>query len=396
MEPHRETRYSHLRQVNCIIFPVKLQAPGIFMPKKEDDAMKNPPGYGSIVDLGKGRRRPIAVRVPNGKKFNKQGKEIIDYKYLGYFERTKQGKQEAQIMLANYNAGISIEITPSGACPTFGELADIWLARHLDNVRIRKGEVSAQLEQSYRAAIKRCSPIHGKAIDHIRYQDIQDIADQSKSMSASTINNLKTALYGIFDLARKQKYIETNFINDVEFLYRKSSQGIHGAFTREEVNTLWKHSQDYNIRIVLIMIYTGMRIEEIMRIKKADVHMDEKYMTGGVKTAAGKSRTIPLADKIYPYVQELMKSSGDYLLDNNGHRYSRSGFLSFIWAPAMQIIQADHLPHDTRYTCASMMDRAGVNENAKRTILGHVKDGVTNKVYVQKDLQDLLDAINMI
>ena len=65
--------------------------------------MKNPPGYGSIVDLGKGRRRPIAVRVPNGKKFNKQGKEIIDYKYLGYFERTKQGKQEAQIMLANYN-----------------------------------------------------------------------------------------------------------------------------------------------------------------------------------------------------------------------------------------------------------------------------------------------------
>ena len=144
------------------------------------------------------------------------------------------------------------------------------------------------------------------------------------------------------------------------------------------------------------MIYTGMRIEEIMRIKKADVHMDKKYMTGGVKSAAGKSRTIPLADKIYSYVQELMKSSGDYLLDHNGHRYSRSGFLNFIWAPAMQIIQAYHLPHDTRYTCASMMDRAGVNENAKRTILGHVKDGVTNKVYVQKDLQDLLDAINMI
>ena len=42
--------------------------------------MKNPPGYGSVIDLGGKRRRPIAVRVPNGKKFNKQGKEIIDYK----------------------------------------------------------------------------------------------------------------------------------------------------------------------------------------------------------------------------------------------------------------------------------------------------------------------------
>lgn len=358
--------------------------------------MKNPPGYGTIVDLGKGRRRPIAVRVPNGKKFNKQGKEIIDYKYLGYFERTKQGKQDAQIMLANYNAGLAIEVTPSGACPTFKELADIWLARHLDSVRVRKGEVSPQLEQSYRASIKRCSSIHGKAIDHIRYQDIQDIADQSKDMSDSTINNLKTALYGIFDLARKQKYIQTNFIEDVEFLYKKKSKSIHATFTREEVDLLWKHSHDPNVRIVLIMIYTGMRIEEIMRIKKADVHLDEKYMIGGVKTDAGKSRTIPLADKIYPYVKELMRSSGAYLLNNNGHRYLRTAFMDSIWSPSMQLIRANHLPHDTRYTCASMMDRAGVNENAKRTILGHIKDGVTNKVYVQKDLQDLLDAINMI
>ena len=179
-------------------------------------------------------------------------------------------------------------------------------------------------------------------------------------------------------------------------MYRKSSKSIHATFTREEVDLLWQHSQDSNVRIVLIMIYTGMRIEEILRIKKADVHLDEKYMTGGVKTDAGKSRTIPLADKIYPYVQELMQSSGAYLLDNKGHRYCRTVFLDAIWNPAMQLIHADHLPHDTRYTCASMMDRAGVNENAKRTILGHVKDGVTNKVYVQKDLVDLLNAINMI
>lgn len=49
--------------------------------------MKNPNGYGGIVDLGKNRRRPIAVRVPNGVKLTEDCRDIPQYKYLGYFER---------------------------------------------------------------------------------------------------------------------------------------------------------------------------------------------------------------------------------------------------------------------------------------------------------------------
>lgn len=42
------------------------------------------------------------------------------------------------------------------------------------------------------------------------------------------------------------------------------------------------------------------------------------------------------------------------------------------------------------------MDRAKVNENCQKSILGHEKEGTTNKIYVEKDLQDLLEAINSI
>ena len=64
--------------------------------------------------------------APNGKKFNKKGEEIITYKYLGYFERTAKGKQDAQILLAQYNAGVSIDLPKNmSTCPTFKELADI-------------------------------------------------------------------------------------------------------------------------------------------------------------------------------------------------------------------------------------------------------------------------------
>lgn len=42
------------------------------------------------------------------------------------------------------------------------------------------------------------------------------------------------------------------------------------------------------------------------------------------------------------------------------------------------------------------MDRANVNPNCIKEILGHSKGDITNKVYVKKNLDDLLFAINMI
>lgn len=359
--------------------------------------MKNPPGYGSIVDLGKNRRRPIAVRVPNGKKFNREGKEIISYKYLGYFERTPQGKKDAQVLLAQYNAGAAVDAEKTvNACPTFKEMADLWLNKHMGHVEKKKGSASPQLFKSYTAAIAKCAPIHGKKMDRIKFQDVQDIADSISHMSVSTVNNVKSVLFETFDFARKQKHINENFINDVDFLYKKKDEQIHSSFSREEVSLLWEQSYDKNVQIILIMIYTGLRIEELLAMKNENVHIDDRYMVGGVKTASGKDRVIPVADKIYPFVEELWEARNTYLLSNRKRRYSRTGFMHMIWEPVMSMLGLSHLPHDTRYTCATMMDRAGVNENSKKTILGHAKDGVTNKTYVEKDIQDLLDAINMI
>ncbi len=359
--------------------------------------MKNPPGYGSIVDLGKNRRKPIAVRVPNGKKLNRQGKEIISYKYLGYFERTAQGKRDAQLLLAQYNSGANIHISKSeSSCPTFKEMAEIWLEKHIGHIEAKNGNASDQLSRSYKAAISKCVSIHEKKIINIKFQDIQDIADSISSMSNSTVANTKLVLHETFDLARKQRYITENFINDVDFVYKKKNDKIHSSFSRDEVSLLWRHSDDNNVRVILIMIYTGVRIEELLTMKNDCVFLEDKYMIGGLKTAAGKNRIIPIADKIYHFVQELYDERNKYLLSNGPRRYYRFLFLQNIWDPAMESLNMVHLPHDTRYTCATMMDRAGVNENSKKTILGHAKQGTTNSIYVEKDLKDLLDAINMI
>lgn len=356
--------------------------------------MKNPPGYGSIVDLGKGRRKPIAVRVPNGKKLNKNGIEVMDYKYLGYFSREE--KAEALKLLADYNSGIPTNMTTTSPSPTFKEMADLWLEKHIKHLHVKKGNASVQLRHSYTAAINKCSAIHTKPINRVKFQDIQDIADSISSMSMSSVTNVKTALFETFDLARKQKYITENFINDIDFLYKQKEDKIHSSFSRDEIMELWKHKEDPHVQIILIMVYTGLRIEEFLSMQTTNVHLSEKYMIGGVKTSAGKNRIIPIANKILPFIRQLYDPSSQYLFSHCKKRYSRSFFIDQVWDPVMQRLSMEHLPHDTRYTCATLMDRAGVNENSKKTILGHAKQGITNQIYVEKDLQDLLEAINMI
>ena len=62
----------------------------------------------------------------------------------------------------------------------------------------------------------------------------------------------------------------------------------------------------------------------------------------------------------------------------------------------MALINAKHTTHDCRHTCATLMDNAEVNENAKRRILGHSISDVTNGVYTHKDIRQLRKAINKI
>ena len=57
--------------------------------------MKNPNGYGSVVNLGKRRRKPFGVRITTG--YDDKGKQI--FKYVGYFENRKAAMQA----LAEYN-----------------------------------------------------------------------------------------------------------------------------------------------------------------------------------------------------------------------------------------------------------------------------------------------------
>ena len=357
--------------------------------------MRNPNNYGTIANLGKGRRRPLGVKVPVGVTVTSDYRERIKYKYIGYFENTPEGKKAAIQLLAEYNQGRTDVKTNLIKKPTFKQLADEWLVRHEKSLTTKNSSNIESNVAHYKASLRKCTSIMDKPINIVTYSDIQTIADNVSNMGKSSVLKLKGLLNGTFDLARKNKYIPENFIDDVEFNYSVKEDSIHVEFSNEEIAKLWELSDDQEVKALLIMIYTGLRCTEFMRIKNENIHLDERYFIGGIKTDAGRDRIIPIHEAIVPFIEYFM-SGHEYFFLNGDKKYSYSRFRVAYWNPLMKRLKMNHLPHDTRTTCATLLDRANANPNCIQDILGHEREGVTNKVYVKKNIQDLINAINLI
>ena len=134
----------------------------------------------------------------------------------------------------------------------------------------------------------------------------------------------------------------------------------------------------------------------------------DHYMVGGIKTDAGRNRIIPIHDSILPLIHARM--GGRYLVSrSNGGKYTTTGFRIGIWDGLCQRLGLNHIPHDTRYTFASLANNAGMNDVCLKIILGHsvsnasgsaFKIGgtgdVTKNVYTEKTISELVSEVNKI
>ena len=116
---------------------------------------------------------------------------------------------------------------------------------------------------------------------------------------------------------------------------------------------------------------------------------------GGLKTAAGFDRIIPIAECIFPFIKAMYNPERRYLFpDESGKELSYNNYCRKFFEPAMIKLNLDHLPHDGRHTCASALDRAEVNPVIIRRILGHRAKDITEKVYIHKYIPELVEAAN--
>ena len=335
--------------------------------------MKLPNGYGSVTRMGRRRRNQFAARVTVG--WTDDGKQIK--KYLGFFPT----RQEALNALANYNQNpFDIDLKKL----TFAEVYERWCKQKFK---------SEPVKSVYVAAYKNLAPLHEMIFSQIRKRHIQTVIDDCP-LKVQAKAHMKTVCTQMFKFAIDMEIVATNFASLVELPTREDSQ-INKPFTREELIELWKHTDDLGARVALILCYTGMRPTELAQIKTADVDLKARFMRGGIKTAAGKNRLIPIAEKIFPLVEGFYCPDNEFLFTVEGKPVLNIQNLRHnIWDKSPLL--TGHLPHDGRHTCATLMDDAEIPLKIKQLILGHSATDITSKVYTHKTQAQLLEAINRI
>jgi len=200
----------------------------------------------------------------------------------------------------------------------------------------------------------------------------------------------------MYKYAIKKNIVDKDISNLCDYdVVRKADSNKHIPFSHEEIKLLWENAIDYDTGTILIMIYTGMRITETITLLNSAINLEERYFIHGEKTEAGKDRTIPIHEKIYPIIKERA-TSGDYLIDCKGNKRTRQSFYRNALQPTMKKYGMSHFAHDTRHTTATLMKEYNIDDYYRKLILGHKVKDITDGVYTHTEPKKLVEEINKI
>ena len=179
--------------------------------------------------------------------------------------------------------------------------------------------------------------------------------------------------------------------NYAEFIrLDKETKAEKKTFSDLEVKKLFDNDQIEWVDSILVMIYTGMRIQEMLNLTRFDVDLDKMLIKGGLKTDAGKDRVIPIHPKIQKYLRERCKSDKLFPVKQNHYRDG-------IYYPILERLGIERkTPHSCRHTFATLLARAQVDTLAIEQLMGHTDYAFTANVYTHTDVDFLTSAIQKV
>jgi integrase len=322
--------------------------------------MKRGNGQGCAIKTGK-TYRAVLNHYENGKRYQK----------------TKRGFKTKRAALEWCAANSTWASTDCAV--TFEDVYKEWSAAHYP-------AISDKRVQMYTHVYDRSESLYNKRFKDLGVRHFQAVINSQKE-SYNTRKIFKV-VYGLMsDYAIRAGYIATNYAKLCEL--PPETKPIKRAFTEAEIQKMEKHyvaTKDLAAGAALIMIYTGMRWGEISTIKPKDIHIDEGYLIGGIKTDAGKRGEIVLIDRIKPMVKDLMLPS------NRIGKLTSEGFRK-----AYNKMQEDlgierHTVHECRHTTATMLAKAGVQAAVITDIMRHTSYAQTMD-YTHTQREDKIKGI---
>lgn len=352
--------------------------------------LKTPNSYGGVVKMGNAnrRRKPYMVRITTGYEINeKTGKSTQKYAIIGYAKTREEGLQ----MLARYHEQpFDLEVGNL----TFREIYDAWSTSKYENA-------SRSTINGYRAAYNACTVLYERTFRDLKAGDLQKVIDTC-GKNYPTLKNIKILFNQLYNYAMKNdlcskdysRYVDINQYKD-----KNPNKENREPFTKKDIDILWSMSSDKYYQMILILIYTGLRIEEFLQLKKEDVHLDERYINVVKSKTPDGIRKVPISKYIYPFMKSWYESSEiDYVFHTDKQkRFRYSNYYVSYFTPIMELYGLEQTPHCCRHTFVSLLAEANISKTFNKLIVGHKGAmDINEKVYTHIDINTFIDAVNNI
>ena len=353
--------------------------------------MRNPNKFGSVYKLkDKPRRKPWVARVTTGwtthiaTKGEHKGQEVPkqEYKIIGYYKN----RSDALNALSDYHTSPA---PPPKADITLGELYKEWSEQKFN-------KLSRDTVSNYRAAWSRINVLQDSKFKELRTAHWQGLIDEYKSsLGHSALKKMKSLASSLYSYALQNDIVSRNYAEFVEL--PKEEKKVKKIFSDTEIQKMFKKAADVPyLDTVLIMIYTGMRISEMLQLTAFNIDLNNEIITGGIKTEAGKDRVIPIHPKIMPYIKAWYEFGGETLICRMHDKKAMTAkyYRENYYYPALKAAEVTPLvPHSCRHTFASRMSEAGVEAVYTQRIIGHADFAFTYNEYTHPEIEEYKKAI---
>lgn len=360
-------------------------------PPAQRKKRRRPKGSGTVYQKkDEGRVRSWVARSGRG--------ELI-----GSFETSA----EAVLALDDYNAK---HTSVARLRYTFGDVYEKWKELHYK-------DIGPKGRDSYERAFAKALELHKRPMRELKTEDYQAVitalADAGKSRSMC--EKQRQLFSQLCKWAMQNDIITINYAEGLRL--PAPSPKKERTLTDDELGKIKAIADDNSkgnrfrqvAQLAMVLTYTGMRIDELLSMRRDDVHLNEGYMIGGEKTDAGRQRVIPILEPIRMIVAEWMLCSIDseFLLptstgrkknaDTVEHSFRRLMIVLGINPDPEKVDRKDMgeliTPHSLRRTAATRLVEGKAEPTAVQAILGHADFSTTADYYTSHNVEYLTEEM---
>ncbi|MCP1143658.1 tyrosine-type recombinase/integrase [Lysinibacillus endophyticus] len=228
-----------------------------------------------------------------------------------------------------------------------------------------------------------------------------------EGMAVSTRNKKVNSLKVYNDYLFKSRFVDDIFISikrdKVKIAH--GSEGEVSVLTDAQVEQFLFHLEKETQRNKLIgylLLYTGIRVTELVDIKICDVDQLTSHLT--VRGKGGKIREIPLRKDVLEAIQVYMRGergnskfpkSPFLLVSQRAEKMHRDAVRRLLEITGKQLGFHIH-PHMLRHTFCTRLIRNGVEISTVSKLAGHAGINMTVKYYINTSKEEKQNAVDLL